>query len=96
MVARGDLYNEMNYSKLAYAQSKIICACKKHNIPVMIGTGFLESMKYNSRPTRAEIGDVWNAVRDNPYSIMLSAETSNGKYPALAVNTLNHIMSYSN
>lgn len=92
MVARGDLYNEINYTKLAKAQDEIAALCKKENIPVMIATGVLESMKYNPRPTRAEIGDVWNALKTNPDYLMFSPETSNGKYPVLAVNTLSRII----
>jgi len=92
MIARGDLYNEMNYAKLAKIQSDISKRCKEKNIELVIGTGFLESMKYERRPTRAEICDVWNALRENPAYIMLSAETSNSKYPVLAVNTLSQII----
>ena len=92
MIARGDLFNEVNYSKLAHIQQYIGEICHKENVPFMIGTGLLESMKYNSRPSRAEIGDVWNALRDKPNSFLLSAETSNGKNPILAVNTLKRII----
>ncbi|MCB9359276.1 hypothetical protein H6503_05055 [Candidatus Woesearchaeota archaeon] len=91
MMGRGDFFNEVNYTKIALAQQAITDYCKNQQIPVMIGTGFLESMKYSSRPTRAEIGDVWNALRDNPDYLMLSAETSNGANPVLAVNVLSRI-----
>lgn len=92
MIARGDLFNEINYTKLAHAQQVISKVCHKAKVPVMIGTGLLESMKYGSRPIRAEVCDVWNALRDNPEYLMLSAETSNGKNPVLAVNTLANIV----
>ncbi len=92
MVARGDLYNELNYAKLALVQESLCDLCHEKGKEVMIGTGILESMKYNTRPTRAEVGDVWNALRDKPDYLMLSAETSNGVAPVLAVNTLKRII----
>lgn len=92
MIARGDLFNEINYSKLAFAQQRIARYCRQRGVPFMIGTGLLESMKYHPRPTRAEVCDVWNACRDNPQYLMLSAETSNGKNPVLAVSNLAHIV----
>lgn len=92
MIARGDLFNEIPYSKLAYAQELISKKCRDKKVSFMIATGLLESMKYNPRPTRSEIGDLWNVLRDDPDYVLLSAETSNGKNPVLAVNTLNHII----
>lgn len=92
MIARGDMFNEISYMKLSYAQEVITKACHDNGVKVQIGTGLLESMKYNTRPTRAEIGDVWNALRDNPDSLMLSAETSNSEHPVLAVRTLSSLI----
>jgi len=90
LFARGDYFNEVNYAKLASAQYTIAEKCKRARIPFMIGSGFLESMKYNSRPTRAEIGDIWNALSDKPDELLLTAETSNSKYPVLAVTNLEY------
>ena len=92
MIARGDLFNEVNYTKLAMVEQYLSNVCHKKNVGVMIGTGLLESMKSSKRPTRAEVCDVWDAMRHKPEYLMLSAETSNSKYPILAVNTIKNIV----
>ena len=92
MIARGDIFNEAPYVYLAFVQQRIASYCRNEGIPFLVATGILESMKYFPKPTRAEIGDVWNALREGPESIVLSAETSNSRYPIEAVKTLSSII----
>ena len=93
MVARGDLGVEVPLQQVPLIQKKIVDICIKNAKPVIIATQMMESMIEDSMPTRAEITDVANAVIDGADAVMLSAETSVGKYPIRVVEIMNDIIS---
>ncbi|MCO5234171.1 MAG: pyruvate kinase [Chitinophagales bacterium] len=93
MVARGDLGVEMPMEEMAIVQKRIVRKCLQQARPVVIATQVMESMLEMSRPTRAEITDVSNAVLDGADVIMLSGETSVGKYPIKVIETIDKIIS---
>ena len=92
MVARGDLGIEIAYHRLPLVQTELVRACQREGKPVIIATQLLESMMASPMPTRAEISDVSNAIREQADAVMLSGETTTGAYPIEAVEVLNNII----
>ena len=93
LVARGDLGVEMGYEKVPIIQKRITRLCHKYGKPVILATQMLESMIYNDTPTRAEVNDIAVAVEQSCDAVMLSAETSIGKYPVESVKIMNRVIS---
>jgi len=95
MVARGDLGVEMPFDQVPLLQKDIVEKCIAAATPVIIATQMMDSMISNFRPTRAEANDVANAVIDGVDTVMLSGETSIGKYPVETIESMHKIIQYT-
>jgi pyruvate kinase len=91
MVARGDLGIEIPYEELPIVQRRIVKTCLRIGRPVIVATHMLESMIESPMPTRAEVTDVANAVFEEADAIMLSGETTVGKYPLKCIEVFDKI-----
>lgn len=91
MVARGDLGIECPYEELPIIQRRIVKSCLRVGRPVIVATHMLESMITMPHPTRAEITDVANAVFEQADAIMLSGETTVGKYPVNCIQVMDRV-----
>ena len=90
VIARGDLGNDMPLWELPAAQKQIEDLCKKHKKPYVVVTQMLASMEYNPVPTRAEVSDIFHAVVNGAYGVMITGESAVGKYPVEAVKYLSN------
>jgi pyruvate kinase len=93
MIARGDLGIEVDFEDLPILQRRIVKRCHELGTRVIVATQLLESMITNPTPTRAEVTDVMNASYEEADSLMLSGETSIGRYPARCVEAIDRIAS---
>ncbi len=95
MVARGDLGVEMPFQEVPLIQKQIIEKCFRFAKPVIVATQMMESMINNFSPTRAEANDVANAVIDGASALMLSGETSVGKFPVGVIKAMHEIIAFT-
>jgi pyruvate kinase len=92
MVARGDLGVEVPAQEVPLIQKRLVHLAKKARIPIIIATQMMETMIDSLTPTRAEVNDVANSVMDGADAVMLSGETSVGKYPVEVIHTISDII----
>lgn len=92
MIARGDLGIELPAQQVPLIQRDLISRARLMSRPVIVATQMLESMIHNSRPTRAEVGDVAGAAFASADAVMLSAETASGKYPLRSVQVMDSVL----
>lgn len=92
MVARGDLGVEIPMQELPLIQKALVKKCLKASKPIIIATQMMETMITNYNPTRAEVNDVANSIMDGADAVMLSGETSVGKYPVRVIETVQKII----
>jgi pyruvate kinase len=91
MIARGDLGVEMDLAQVPLLQKDLVRRCRDRAKPVIVATQMLQSMIEAASPTRAEVSDVANAIFDGADAVMLSGETSVGRFPAGTVHVMSHI-----
>jgi pyruvate kinase len=91
MIARGDLGVEMDVAQVPIIQKDLIRRCQTSGKPVIVATQMLQSMIEQATPTRAEVSDVANAIFDGTDAVMLSGETSVGKFPLGSVHMMAHV-----
>ena len=94
MVARGDLGVEIPYEEVPLVQENLIAKTLERGLPVIVATQVLESMTHSPVPTRAEVTDIANAIRQGTSALMLSGETASGKYPIEAVQTMSKVCAH--
>ena len=92
MVARGDLGVEIPAQEVPLVQKRLVLKAKEGRIPVIVATQMMETMITSLTPTRAEVNDVANSVMDGADAVMLSGETSVGKYPIQVINKMCEII----
>jgi pyruvate kinase len=92
MVARGDLGVEIPMEEVPLIQKRLVAQAKKARIPVIIATQMMESMIESQVPTRAEVNDVANSIMDGADAVMLSGETSVGKFPLEVIQKMRDII----
>jgi pyruvate kinase len=92
MVARGDLGLELPFERVPTVQKVITRRARQRGLPSIVATQVLESMRFEPRPTRAEVSDAANAVEEGVDAIMLAGETAAGQFPVKAVRTLDAVL----
>lgn len=92
LVARGDLGVELKPEEVPVVQKQLIEVCRFHRTPVIVATQMLDSMRFHPIPTRAEVSDVASAIYAGTDALLLTAETSTGKYPVQATAMMSQIV----
>jgi pyruvate kinase len=92
MVARGDLGTSIHYAKVPYWQDVIVKTCLRYGKPSLISTHFLESMVLYPTPTRAEVTDMTEAVKQRADALVLTTETASGRFPFKALQTMDAVL----
>ena len=92
LIDRGDLSRQVNLEKLPFVQKDIIRRAKDLEVPVYVATNLMESMVTSPNPTRAEVNDVFNTLKDGADGLVLAAETAIGEYPVAAASMVRRII----